>query len=293
MTSRDFAGSRLVEALQEFGFTAYEAKAYRALLELAAPAKGYEVAKAAAVPSSKIYETLKRLAEKGAIMVSASDPVTYVPVPHRDLAARLRERAEASLAAVEVELAAVAPRGEAGLTWTVAGDDNVLDLMRRVIDRAEKSIFAALWDAQLPHLAPALEAAHRRGAELQIAIYGTYRLAVPFSYDLALCGASAEERLAGRRLSVVIRDGSEAVAAEAHPGGGEALWSENRVFSLLCTEYAKSDIMGRCLIDALGEPAYRRLRQERPELRAMLRPEALPATGSVARGSTRPPKPGN
>ena len=274
------ADDRLVEALQAFGFTAYEAKAYRALLGLAGPANGYEVARAAGVPTSKIYETLKRLAEKGAAVVSASDPVTYAPVPHRDLTARLRERAEARLAAVEAELAAVPPRGEAGLTWTVAGDDNVLDLMRRVVERAERSVYAALWDAELPRLAPALEAAHRRGVELQVAIYGDFRLAVPFSYDLALCGASAAERLAGRRLSVLIRDGSEAVAAEAHPGGAEAMWSENRVFALLCMEYAKSDIMGRCLIDALGEPAYRRLRDERPELRAMLRPETLPEARS-------------
>jgi HTH-type transcriptional regulator, sugar sensing transcriptional regulator len=278
MVGNSSGEDRLVEALQSLGFTVYEAKAYRALLGLGGPANGYEVARAAGVPTSKIYETLKRLAEKGAAMVSTSEPVTYAPVPHRDLTARLRERSEATLAAVEAELASVPPRGEAGLTWTVAGDDNVLDLMRRVVDRAERTIFAALWDAELPRLARALEAAHRRGIELQIAIYGDFRLAVPFSYDLALCGASAAERLAGRRLSVLIRDGGEAVAAEAHPGGAEALWSENRVFTLLCTEYAKSDIMGRCLIDALGEDAYRRLREERPELRAMLRPEKLPVS---------------
>jgi sugar-specific transcriptional regulator TrmB len=276
MAGNGTADDRLVEALQAFGFTAYEAKAYRALLGLSGPANGYEVARAAGVPTSKIYETLKRLAEKGAVMVSDSDPVTYAPVPHRDLTARLRERAEARLAAVESELAAIPPRGEGGLTWAVAGDDNLLDLMRRVIDRAERSVFAALWDAELPRLAPSLEAAHARGVELQVAVYGNFRLAIPFSYDLALCGASAAERLAGRRLSVLIRDGSEAVAAEAHPGGAEAIWSENRVFALLCTEYAKSDIMGRCLIDALGEDSYRRLREERPELRAMLRPEKLP-----------------
>jgi hypothetical protein len=34
--------------------------------------------------------------------------------------------------------------------------------------------------------------------------------------------------------------------------------------------------MARCLIDALGEDAYRRLREERPELRATLPPETLP-----------------
>src|SRR5260221_14227690 len=98
--------------------------------------------------------------------------------------------------------------------------------MRRVVERAERSVFAALWDAELPRLAPALEAAHRRGVELQIAIYGDFRLAVPFSYDLALCGASAAERLAGRRLSVLIRDGSEAGAPGAPPGRPEGGWGE-------------------------------------------------------------------
>jgi HTH-type transcriptional regulator, sugar sensing transcriptional regulator len=267
---------KLIEALQALGFTAYEAKTYRALLGFAGPAKGYEAARAAGVPTSKVYETLQRLADKGAVMVNRSDPVTYAAVPHRDLTARLRERAEATLAAVEAELEAMPSGGEPGLTWTVAGADNVLDLMRRAVDRAKHVLFAALWDAELGHLAPALERAHKRKVELQVAIYGGFRLAVPFSYDLALCGASAQERLGGRRLSVLIRDGVEAIAAEAHPGGAEAIWSENRVFALLCAEYAKSDIMGRCLIDALGEKAYRRLRRERPELRAMLRPEPLP-----------------
>lgn len=267
---------KLIDALQAVGFNGYEAKAYRALLSLAAPANGYEVARAAGVPTSKVYETLQRLAEKGAVMVSRSDPITYVAVPHRDLTARLRERTKAVLATVESELEAIPQAGEPGLTWTVAGTDNILDLMMRAIERAKRCIFAALWDIELARLAPALEAAHKRKVELQVAVYGTFKLRTPFSYDLALCGASAEERLGGRRLSVLIRDGVEAIAAEAYPGGAEAIWSENRVFSLLCTEYAKSDIMGRCLIDALGEGAYRQLRHDRPELRAMLRPEPLP-----------------
>jgi HTH-type transcriptional regulator, sugar sensing transcriptional regulator len=270
---------RLVDALQALGFTAYEAKVYRALLKLGAPGKGYEIARSAGVPTSKVYETLKRLAEKGAVMVNTSEPVTYAPIPHRDLTARLREKMEATFSSAEAEFEAIPRGGEPGLTWTVSGSHNVLDLMRRVIARAEHNLFAALWDDELQNLGELLEAAHARNIELQVAIYGTYRISVPFSYDLALCGASAQERLGGRRLSVLIRDGVEAVAAETYPGGAEAIWSENRVFSLLCNEYAKSDIMGRCLIDALGEQAYRRLRHERPELRMMLRSEPLPGSG--------------
>lgn len=213
-------------------------------------------------------------------MVNTSEPVTYAPIPHRDLTARLRERIEATFTSAEAEFEAIPHDGEPGLTWTVSGSNNVLDLMKRVIARAERSLFAALWDDELQNLADLLEAAHAREVELQVAIYGSFRLPVPFSYDLALCGASATERLGRRRLSVLIRDGVEAVAAETYPGGAEAIWSENRIFSLLCNEYAKSDIMGRCLIDALGEQAYGRLRHERPELRTMLRSEPLPGSSA-------------
>ncbi|MFX6728706.1 hypothetical protein ABTH13_20370, partial [Acinetobacter baumannii] len=85
----------------------------------------------------------------------------------------------------------------------------VRDFMRRLIDRAGERLYAALWDADLAVLADALAAAHQRGVDLQIATYGQRQLAVPTSYDLAACGASAEERLSGRRLSVVVRDGVE------------------------------------------------------------------------------------
>jgi sugar-specific transcriptional regulator TrmB len=274
--------SKLVDALQALGFTIYEAKTYLALLRLGAPANGYEAARAAGIPTSKIYETLRRLSEKGAVMVNTSAPITYAPVPHRDLTARLRDRSEATLATVEMGLAAIPAGGEPSLTWTIAGADNVVARMRQLVQRAEHSIFAALWDAELAVLAAPLTQAHARGVELQVAIYGTQLLEVPFTYDLALCGASAQERLGGRRLAVLIRDGAEAIAAETHPAGAEAIWSQNRVFALLCTEYAKSDIMGRCLIDALGEVAYQRLRRERPELRTMLRPELPPPSGPTA-----------
>ena len=224
--------SKLVDALQALGFTIYEAKTYLALLRLGAPANGYEAARAAGIPTSKIYETLRRLSEKGAVMVNTSAPITYAPVPHRDLTARLRDRSEATLATVEMGLAAIPAGGEPSLTWTIAGADNVVARMRQLVQRAEHSIFAALWDAELAVLAAPLTQAHARGVELQVAIYGTQLLEVPFTYDLALCGASAQERLGGRRLAVLIRDGAEAIAAETHPAGAEAIWSQNRVFAL-------------------------------------------------------------
>lgn len=260
--------NRLIAALQALGFTAYQAKTYRALVELGTPAKGYEIARAAQVPTSKIYETLGQLAVRGAVLVNRSEPVTYAALPHRELTRRLRDQAEETLAAVESEFEALPETSASGLTWTVEGTDNVLELMGRLVARAERRLFAVLWDAQLAALAPALRQAQARGVELQIAINGRFPLNVATTYELALLGVGAEERLSGRRLAVLVRDEAEAVAAESYLGDTQAIWSEARVFTLLALEYSRSDIAGRCLIDALGDSAYQRLRRNRPALKA-------------------------
>ncbi len=134
---------------------------------------------------------------------------------------------------------------------------------------------AALWDAELEVLAGPLREAHGRGVELQVAVYGNFDLGVPETYDLTLCGMSAQERLGGRRLTVLVVDRKEAVVAELAGGNsGEGIRTENRVMSLLATEYVKDEIMGMTLIDELGEERYWALREKRPELVSMLRPEA-------------------
>ncbi len=263
----------LLGLLSAVGFSQYEARAYLALLKKS-PVNGHELSKAAGVPPSKIYETLGKLRRKGAVLVYESDPMLYAPVPHTELLAWLREKTEGTLRDLERGFEGLSPEFDAGLTWSVTGTGNVVALMERAIQRAEGSVFAALWDAELEELAPALREAHGRGVELQVAVYGTFELGVPNTYDLALCGESASERLGGRRLAVLVADRREAVVAEFLSGASaEGIWTENRAMSLLAVEYVKDEIMGRTLIDELGEERYWSLRKKRPELVSMLRPE--------------------
>jgi sugar-specific transcriptional regulator TrmB len=74
----------LVQRLQALGFSQYEARAYCALLQ-ESPANGHEVAKTAGIPTSKIYETLERLHQKGAKLDRARERLTAV-IPAAELA---------------------------------------------------------------------------------------------------------------------------------------------------------------------------------------------------------------
>lgn len=270
MTIADPADSVLASLLR-LGFTQYEAKAYCALLAQA-PLNGHEVSRASGVPPSKIYETLQRLEAKGAVLVYRSEPVRYAATPYRTVLDGLRRRFEADVAAVEEGLAALPDARDPGLIWSLRQRDAVLGACAEAIARGRRTLFAALWDEELETLGPALEAAHGRGVEVEVAIYGSHTLAGPRSYDLTLCGESAVERLGGRRLSAVVADGLEAVVAEFRADGSvDAVVTNNPVISLLAVEYIKEDVMGRLMINEMGEDRYQRMRRTEGML-AMLRP---------------------
>jgi sugar-specific transcriptional regulator TrmB len=270
----------LTRALAELGFSPYEARAYAALVARS-PANGYEVAKAAAIPTSKVYETLQRLQQRGAARRSSASPVRYAATPPAELLAALRSRFAKAADRAEEALRSAPAGGNAELTWMVEGITNILSTMQGVIARAHRSLFAALWEGELAELAPALVAAGQRGVELQLACYGRLPAGL-VGYDLTLCGISAEERLSGKRLSAVVGDARESVTAVAQASGAaHGIWTENSVLALIASEYIREEIMGRALINRLGEERYQALRIEDPALKAMLRAEDEAARGTM------------
>jgi HTH-type transcriptional regulator, sugar sensing transcriptional regulator len=242
----------LVQALADLGFSPYEARAYAALAARS-PANGYEVAKAAAIPSSKIYETLDRLQQRGAARRFSADPVRYAATPPADLLATLRGRFAQAAERAENALQSMPQQGNAELTWLLDGVENALAAMQRVIDRAQRMVFAALWESEAARMAPALRGARRRGIAVHLACYGPLPTDVS-GYDLTQCGIGAEERLSGRRLSAVVGDSKESVTVVREAGGAAtSIWTENIVLALLASEYIREQITGRALINARGE----------------------------------------
>ena len=57
----------IVQTLEKFGLSSYEAKAYLAILS-EYPLTGYKLSKISGVPRSRIYETIEKLAAKGLVL---------------------------------------------------------------------------------------------------------------------------------------------------------------------------------------------------------------------------------
>jgi sugar-specific transcriptional regulator TrmB len=224
----------LVQRLQLLGFSQYEARAYCALLQRA-PANGHEVAKTAGIPTSKVYETLERLLQKGAVLVQRSDPTLWAPVPYRDLTATLRERMESNLTAVEQGLAQLGHEQDTKLTWSLSGHGHVVDSMRRAIDRTRERLAAAIPSGELDELTPALRAAAERGVAIDLVagdgadldLLEGERVRVRRRPD----GGQGDDRLA-----VVLGDGEETVLADLGLARPEGMWTHHPAVALLAAE---------------------------------------------------------
>ncbi|WP_440534647.1 TrmB family transcriptional regulator [Variovorax sp. YR566] len=265
------ADVELIASLTRLGFTQYEAQAYTALVGQA-PITGAEVGRRAAMPPSKIYETLTRLEARGAVLVNRSEPVLYAAVPHDALLEDLRSRFAADLNSAMTALDRLPMQQEPGLVWSLSGRGPIVSAFARAVSAARSSIFAGIWDEEIDELGPVLEAASARGIDTHVAIYGIRTLNGPQTYDMAECGASARLRLSGRRLAVVVADDHDTVVAEfGDRTADQATLTTNPVVALLAVEYVKADVSGRLMINAMTPAAYKKLLAT-PDMRAMLRP---------------------
>src|SRR6201987_6397819 len=83
--------TRVTAALTELGFSQYEARTYTGLIGRE-PMTGYAIAKETLVPQPKVYETLGRLVERGAVLQGSGSPAQFVAVaPARRLSRLGRE----------------------------------------------------------------------------------------------------------------------------------------------------------------------------------------------------------
>ena len=93
----------VIAALTELGFSQYEARTYAGLIGRE-PMTGYAIAKDTLVPQPKVYETLGRLVERGAVLQVSGSPAKFVAVPPARVLSELERTFRQRLATVELEV---------------------------------------------------------------------------------------------------------------------------------------------------------------------------------------------
>ena len=155
-------GRQAFTALEQLGFSAYEARVYLGLVKQN-PITGYQLSKMSGVPRSRIYETLERLTAKGYAVKLRKEPAEYRPLAVRELLGHLQEQFDGNLSALETELKKVSTAPEAESIWNLRGREDILRRAQTMISRAKESVYLVGWGEVPPGIAPGTGS--RRGPE--------------------------------------------------------------------------------------------------------------------------------
>ncbi len=264
----------IIERLGSLGFTINEAKAYTALLRCE-PASAYEIAKQAGLPTSKIYETVSRLVERGVLLPDEDDAgqLRYHAMPPADLMSSIRNRAISETERLLPELQKVGSSTPSNLIWPLQDEAQVKSRALNLITNASHTLLVSAWPEELQWSSLALKAAEARNVAVALVHFGQPKVSIGATYH-----HPAEQTLyaekGGRGLTMVA-DGEEVVIANFQEDlSVDGAWSRNASFVTVAEDYVKHDVYITKVTRFLGSAVTERFGEDYSRLRDVFNPDA-------------------
>lgn len=230
-----------ISRLTELGLSEYEAKAYIGLLK-ENPASAYEIAKNSGIPSSKIYEVIRRLEFRGMIQTIRGEGQKrlFVPVPPDDFTQSYRTTVEENLRAIEAELTEIKTVIDTAYIWRIREYDGLIVRAKRMLDTASKDIQLIIWHEEMNALKDNLRKTESRGVKMAIVHYGPTSARIRHIYRHPV-----EETIYSRkgvRGLFLVTDSKEALSGSIGKNTTEGMWSMNECLVTMVEDYIRHDI---------------------------------------------------
>lgn len=152
-------------ALQQIGFTEYEARAYAALVA-GGELNGYALAKASGIPRANIYAVAGKLVRRGAAQrVERAGGAAYVAVEPKRLLRAIDDERRQAMAGAREALASLSHERNPPVVLNLR-DDEVLQRAAQLIGASTASLHMALQPSEAAQLADPLRVARERGVAI-------------------------------------------------------------------------------------------------------------------------------
>ncbi|MBI4697552.1 MAG: TrmB family transcriptional regulator [Nitrospirae bacterium] len=241
--------------LTQLGLSEYEATAYVSLLK-EGPLTAYEISKKSGIPSSKVYEVVKKLETRHIIQSVQSERTRlYVPIAPEDFIEKYKAVVEGNLESVRTELKNIKVGVDTSLIWHVKDYDDLILRARRMIDTAQETILLSVWPQEVKILLPHLEIAEGRGIKIAIMHYGATNIKVGQVYR-----HPPEETIFSQKNSrgfALVTDSSKALTGKIEDQETEAIWSMNEGFVMIAEDYMRHDMFVMKIVSRL-EPLLKK-----------------------------------
>ncbi len=231
---------QITEKIKKIGFTAYEAKAYIALLQHN-PVTRYELSKNSGVPRSAIYDIIRKLESYGAVNAMYSNPERYVPLPPKQLFEMLERQFKERLNEAKQSLREFNTPIERGQLWNIVGYKNLLHKAKEMIGRAKESIYISIWKREETLLYEELNEAKNRGVEIIAFSFNDLALDVEKRYTYNFSEKDLEK--VWDHKIILVRDQRELLMGEAdHRHSKKSAWTRNTAIVDIATNHIILDI---------------------------------------------------
>jgi sugar-specific transcriptional regulator TrmB len=263
----------VIEHLMYTGLSEYEARAYVGLLA-GNPATAYELAKASNIPTSKIYEVVSRLEEKGIVSPVAGEGTRkYIPIEPSEFVESRRNMMQSTLRVLSAELITRKEHAGRSFIWNINEHAYLLDKARVMVSEAKRTLLLSVWPQEAEDLAEELGHAERRGVKIAAIHFGArVRLDVGRVYPHPVQETVYFEK-GGRGLCLVADSQSALMGTLFEQERVEGAYSTNRGFVTLAEEYIKHDIYFMKMVKRFSPQLTSRFGQRYEKLRDLFSDE--------------------
>jgi sugar-specific transcriptional regulator TrmB len=229
-----------ISKLTRLGFSNYEARAYTALLQ-DNPLTAYEIAKNSGIPTSKIYEVIRKLENRNTIQSIRSErSPLYIPLPPDEFVENYRLSIENSLKSIRNSLRGVKVGIDTSYTWHMNDYDDMILRAQRMLGTARQTALLMIWPDEVLRLMEDLTLAQERNIKIAVIHYGPTNIKVGQVYRHSVeRSLYAERELRGLTL---VTDAQEALTGTISGTNTDAIWSMNPAFVIMAEDYLRHDI---------------------------------------------------
>jgi predicted DNA-binding transcriptional regulator len=237
-----------IAALQQLGFSEYEARAYAALVS-EGELNGYGLAKKTGIPRANVYAVAEKLLARGALLrIEHEAGQRYAAVPPAQLLRRLETEHRRALETAQQTLTRHAPRREPAPVFNLRGSE-LLAKGEQLIGESRDSLLVAIQPDDASALAPALQQAADRGVRITtLCLQGCE----------GLCGGCQGNvhRYAlapgGARWLVLVADQAIALVGQVGDGLSEGMTTRQQLVVELAADFVRQNLGLAAVCQGLG-----------------------------------------
>jgi hypothetical protein len=226
----------ILQAIENLGLSAYESKAYFALLS-ESPLTGYKLSKICGVPRSRIYETIEKLTAKGLVLSQEGDTTLLIPASLESFLKRKEKESKRNIQFLKEIIPQLKKPTEAQGIWTISGRDQIFESIDHFISQAKRHVYLVGFDSDILFIENALSGAEKR----QISVFGAYcggkefKLKNMYPHQGQPCSSC-------RDISLTIDSEKAIVGCTYPPDGAKIAVTKNPGIIHVAEEYIKHEI---------------------------------------------------